>query len=245
MPPSRCRLLPYISADGPHNMGADEVLLEAAAAGIASLRFYSWSEATLSLGYFQSERLRRMDDMLARLPYVRRPTGGATLVHHHELTYALGLPAGPPWQTGEPWLRRMHGIMASALEELGVPVRMHLHTGEESFAGVLCFQHCTPGDLLIGTEKVVGSAQRRQRGALMQHGAILLARSPYTPALLGIQELCKRTLSVEDLIGAVKAALIRRTGWDLVSQDWADAERERIEQLVADRYRCDGWNRKR
>src|ERR687887_40477 len=107
-----CRLLPYAAAGGPHNMAADEMLLESAAAGVASLRFYGWCEATLSLGYFQAEKLRCADERLAQLPYVRRPTGGATLVHHHEVTYALGLPAGPPWQTGEPWLRRMHGIIA-------------------------------------------------------------------------------------------------------------------------------------
>src|SRR5205814_9219218 len=94
-----CRLLPYAVADGPHNMAADEVLLESAAAGIASLRFYGWSEATLSLGYFQPERLRHEDERLTGLPYVRRPSGGATLVHHHEVTYALALPAGPPWQS--------------------------------------------------------------------------------------------------------------------------------------------------
>src|SRR5262249_21106303 len=110
IPPCTCRLLPYALADGPHNMAAHAVLLEAAAQGVASLRFYGWSAATPSLGYFQSERLRHADPRLAELPYVRRPSGGATLVHHHEVTYALGLPAGSLWQTGESWLRRMHAI---------------------------------------------------------------------------------------------------------------------------------------
>ena len=52
-----CRLLPYTVAAGPQNMAADEALLERAAAGIASVRFYGWSEATVSLGYFQLEDL--------------------------------------------------------------------------------------------------------------------------------------------------------------------------------------------
>src|SRR5205085_9543391 len=110
------RVLPYAVADGPHNMSADEVLLASAAtAKMASLRFYGWSEPTLTLGYFQPERLRHTESGLAQLPYVRRPTGGASLVHHHEVTYALALPAGQPWQGDEPWLRRMHAIIASAL----------------------------------------------------------------------------------------------------------------------------------
>ena len=240
-----CRLLSYARADGPHNMAADQVLLEAAAAGVASLRFYGWSEATLSLGYFQSARVRQAHEELDHLPYVRRPTGGATLVHHYEVTYALSLPARAPWHTAEPWLQRMHGIIACALQELGVATRLHLPGEETSHAGVLCFRHFTPGDLLIGAAKVVGSAQRRQRGALVQHGAILLARSPYTPALPGIQELCQRTLSVDDLTAAVRGEIVRRTGWDLVGGDWSALERERIEKLVAERYTCDRWNRKR
>src|SRR5437868_10093883 len=93
-----CRLLRFARADGPHNMAADEVLLESAVAGMASLRFYGWSAPTVSLGYFQPERMRRADERLARLAYVRRPTGGGALVHHHEVTYALALPANPAWQ---------------------------------------------------------------------------------------------------------------------------------------------------
>src|SRR4051794_38575411 len=93
-----CRLLPFESADGAGNMAADEVLLQAAAAGMAGLRFYEWSKATLSLGYFQPAAERLHDVKLAKLPWVRRPTGGEALVHQHELTYALALPAGLPWQ---------------------------------------------------------------------------------------------------------------------------------------------------
>src|SRR5262245_26530345 len=101
MPLSTIRLLPYAIADGPHNMAADETLLEGAGRGVASLRFYGWSEATLSLGYFQPARRRFDAERLASLPFVRRPSGGDALVHHHELTCALALPAGRPWQAAK------------------------------------------------------------------------------------------------------------------------------------------------
>ena len=119
------RFLPFSFADGPHNMAADEVLLESAQDGIASLRFYGWSTATVSLGYFQADKLRREDGRLASLPLVRRPTGGGALVHHHEMTYALALPATSSWQGGgqSSWLCRMHGIIAEALTEGGGVVR--------------------------------------------------------------------------------------------------------------------------
>src|SRR5438105_6596684 len=138
-PLAACRLLPYAVADGPHNMAADEVLLEAALAGVAALRFYGWRTATVSLGYFQPERVRRGDDRLAGLPFVRRPSGGGTLVHHHEITYAFGLPAGPPWQTGQSWLIRMHELVAAGLARLGVAARPHVPSGDAPLHGFLCF----------------------------------------------------------------------------------------------------------
>src|SRR5215831_4960626 len=183
-----CRLLPYDLANGPANMAADEVLLASAANGQASLRFYGWSEATLSLGYFQPAARRLEDPLLASLPFVRRPTGGDALVHHHELTYCLAVPAGPRWQSGEPWLR-MHAVIAAALADFGIAARPYDSAGDTPFTGFLCFRHFTAGDLMLNGAKVVGSAQRRQRGAVMQHGGILLAASSFTPALPGIREL--------------------------------------------------------
>ena len=163
------RLLPFAEADGPHNMAADEVLLDSAVSGIASLRFYVWSRATLSLGYFQPHAVRESDPRLARLPWVRRPTGGDALVHHHELTYALALPSGPPWQVrGDLWLGRMHAVLAEALAALGAVLE---DVGPKArFGDVLCFLHHTPGDLRIGVSKVVGSAQRRRRGRCFNTG---------------------------------------------------------------------------
>src|SRR5204863_8028098 len=144
---------------------------------------------------------------LALLPYVRRPSGGGALVHHNEVTYAIALPAGAPWQTaGDPWLRRMHAIIAASLAELGVNVHLFAEKADAHGNAMLCFQQLTPGDLLVGSSKVVGSAQRRQRGALMQHGGILLAGSRYTPALPGILELTGRQLSLAEICATIGQA---------------------------------------
>src|SRR5262249_44203157 len=98
------RHLQLEGGSGAANMAADEVLLEAASRGTASLRFYTWAEATLSLGYFQPAAER-----LPGLPWVRRASGGSALVHDQELTYCLALPAGAPWQRGgESWICRFH-----------------------------------------------------------------------------------------------------------------------------------------
>lgn len=238
------RLLPYQIAEGRWQMAADELMLENAVRGQAALRFYGWSEPTISLGYFQSAAECQAYPGLADRPLVRRATGGETLVHDREVTYALALPEGPPWQRRcECWPQRMHTLIASALTTFGVD--LHL-CGQESKKGrVLCFLHQTPADLMIGRHKVTGSAQRKMRGAILQHGGILLEQSPHTPELPGIRELSGVTVTPEQLMTALRAELTRALGWQLVPQEWTDGERERIEELIASRYGSDAWTHKR
>lgn len=239
------RLLPYAVADGPHNMAADETLLHSAATGVASLRFYGWQPATLSLGYFQPEKSRQRTARLAALPWLRRPTGGETLVHDQELTYTLALPAGSPWHGSEPWLPRLHRLIAVALATFGVTAQAYPTFDAPRPDNVLCFLHHTTGDLLINSHKIVGSAQRKQRGALLQHGAILLRQSAATPELPGILELTGRTLDSAELMHVLVQTIEQDTGWSVIPAGWTSAEEREIEELVASRYTQAGWNAKR
>jgi lipoate-protein ligase A len=242
-----CRLLPYAVADGPTNMAADEALVRTAAAdGVASLRFYGWQPATLSLGYIQPAAARLSDPLLTPLPWVRRPSGGATLVHHHEVTYALALPAGAPWQTGASWMPRMHRILAQALDEVVPTGAVTPVEGTAVRHGdVLCFQQYTPGDLLSAGKKVVGSAQRKYHRSLLQHGSILLVRSEHTPALPGLKELTGAAPSVGAVCEAVARAFERDTGWRLEASDWTERERRDTAELIAEKYDSPRWNEKR
>ena len=172
-------------------------MLRTAAAGTASLRFYGWpvSEATLSLGYFQSFHDRQSEPRLQGLPWVRRPSGGGALVHHHELTYALALPGGFGTTPLRLWLPRMHRIIVAALAELGCRDIAMIEGPGICHGNVLCFQQHTPGDVVCRGQKIVGSAQRKRHHDLMQHGSILLARSEFAPQLAGLHELIGVTLA--------------------------------------------------
>jgi lipoate-protein ligase A len=240
-----CRLLPSETADGPYHMAADETLLESAMLGSASLRFYSWSQPTLSLGYFQPHTIREKNPRLAQLPFVRRPTGGDAIVHHFELTYALTLPVVADWQAGESWLSRMHRMVVAALAALGVGASLHEGSASAPPGGLLCFNEPTHGDVMLAGSKVVGSAQRRRKGALLQHGSILLGTSPFAPQLPGIRESSGHDLSAASVAQAVLAELTRQQRWTMIPGDWTDAEKHRIEELIQTRYRQDSWNRKR
>jgi len=183
--------------------------------------------------------------LLAALPWVRRPTGGATLVHDCEVTYALALPPGVPWRTDEPWMPRMHRIIAEALKSLGVPKRLSLVEKPNRPGDVLCFQQHTPGDLVCDSAKIVGSAQRKHRRALLQHGGILLAQSRYTPQLPGLRELTGATLAAADVEAAIVAAFEKATSWTLTRGTWTQEERQQIETLASEKYGTAKWNEKR
>jgi lipoate-protein ligase A len=235
------RWFPYAVAGGAHNMAADEVLLHAAARqGVASLRYYGWSSATVSLGYFQPAAVRK-EIGLAALPWVRRPSGGKLLVHHHELTYALAL---PPGFTGD-WMPRMHAqVILPALRRLDIGGQIEVTRQPRSAGAVLCFlQHAT-GDLTCAGHKIVGSAQRKYRQALLQHGAILLAQSEHTPELPGIRELTQVDCTVSALQAAVLQEFQHDTGWEACQQHWSVAEELQISEF-AQQYAGTKWNDKR
>jgi lipoate-protein ligase A len=228
------------------NMALDEALLQSALTrGDAALRFYFWSEPTLSLGYFQSHTERLADPLLKDVAYVRRPTGGAAILHHLEITYALALPAGPPWHNAENWICRMHYAIAGALRRFEVNATAVACGEEQKLGPHLCFLHQTPADLRINQHKVVGSAQRRPHGATMQHGSILLRRSPHAPSLPGICDLAGRDVNASELERGIVAELSAATQWAFEPTDWSEAERIAANELERTKYATQEWNEKR
>ncbi len=240
------RLLPFASADGATNMAADEAMLESAVGGAASLRFYAWTAPTLSLGYFQHAAERGRDANLARLAWVRRSTGGAAIVHHHELTYALALPAAKEWASAEHWICRFHHILQAVLAGRGVKSHAVVCGEERELGPLVCFLHHTPGDLLIDGSKVAGSAQRKMRGALLQHGSVLLRRSAFAPHLAGICDAPGAPqFAPEELAGALAAAFAAATGWAVAPGAWTAEEFNRTAAVRAEKYADRDWNEKK
>ncbi|MEM1061009.1 MAG: lipoate--protein ligase, partial [Planctomycetota bacterium] len=176
---------------GEENMARDEALLDAAAQGHAGCRVYRWSRPTLSLGYFQRER--PSDPALDPLPAVRRLTGGGAIVHDREWTYAVALPKSHPAAAKPVGIYDdVHAFLIEAFADVGVSLvrRSDAPLSDGATEPFLCFSRGDERDLLAGDadpprDKVVGSAQRRRRGAVLQHGSILVAASRYAPDLAG------------------------------------------------------------
>jgi lipoyl(octanoyl) transferase len=249
-----CRVLPYEAADGAQNMALDEALLDWVSGGEDSvyLRTYGWTVPTLSLGYFQSLAEARADTRWASVAMVRRPTGGGAIWHEHELTYALVVPAKHPMARCRTDLYRVvHAVFAEVLMTCGAGGHGNRLAGNTSVGiapeqtehkrPLLCFTDRNPHDIVIGGFKVLGSAQRRRVGAVLQHGSLLLDRSDFTPELRGVRNVADIPLGPREwsdqLIERIPGALGSRP----IAVPVPGAVRDRARRLEETIYRSLGW----
>jgi lipoate-protein ligase A len=213
-------------------MAVDEVLLDAAGNGISSLRFYQWSAPTVSLGHFQGLGEAAIPPRFHQLEIVRRLSGGGAILHHLELTYSCALPADHPC-TREPGsiYDHVHAAIIDVFSQRGVSAQLR---GDGAFPEkpFLCFSRGDGRDIVIGRNKIVGSAQRRRRGAVLQHGSLLLGQSPWAPEFPGIYELTGKQLPVPELSGELAAAIGRHLNWDLVPGELDVAEAEQASRCA-------------
>jgi lipoyl(octanoyl) transferase len=174
-PLDRWRLVDTAPAPGAWNMALDEALAASVRAGGAPvLRFYRWEPACLSLGRnqpadgYDPDALQR-----AGIHVVRRPTGGRAVLHDRELTYAVAVADGALGTPRDAY-RAINGALVAGLRALGADVA--LHAGGEARAPrpslEPCFAVPVADEVVAAGAKLVGSAQRRSGGVLLQHGSL-------------------------------------------------------------------------
>jgi lipoate-protein ligase A len=236
------RLLQHGAAHGAFNMGVDEALLSSATRGIASLRFYSWEGPWLSLGYSQ-----RTDPSLtarcaeAGVGIVRRITGGRAVLHGGDLTYCLAAPE----EVLPEGLRGSYRLVAASLLEglrsLGVSVAPTADHGSAAGSSSFdCFEVPAEDEICAMGRKLVGSAQRRARGGVLQHGSIRLARdSPEVMRAVGFAPGVATSLAElgirvrrDEVQEALTAAFRSVLGASLEEAALSAAERRNAERRV-------------
>jgi lipoyl(octanoyl) transferase len=267
IPVQRCRLIVDPPAPGSWNMSVDEALLEAAVAGDATLRFYQWIEPTLSLGYFQRYGDRAAHAASQACPVVRRQSGGGAILHDRELTYSLSLPPAFPLARDPGALyTTVHNAFRTLLARDFTPARAApwqleinrrsspLAPSEEPF---LCFQRRACGDLLLESPpaaatnspplayKILGSAQRRHRGAILQHGSLLIARSPRAPELPGWEDLTGGILPLGELTASLVRQLSGLLPVDSRTTELSVATFKRAREIEQVRYSSRSWTARR
>ncbi|MEX2178616.1 MAG: lipoate--protein ligase family protein [Gemmatimonadaceae bacterium] len=211
-------------AAGAANMALDEALMRRAArTGDAVFRVYSWSAPTLSLGRNQRARdcydLERAGE--AGVDFVRRPTGGRALLHHREITYSATLPAADAAAARAAY-GFINGILIAGLARLGVPARLTAEAQAIPPGLRPCFDVPAEHEIVLGERKLVGSAQWRRGGALLQHGSILVRDD---------QPLIQQLLAAPQPSGAGSAATLHQAlGRDPSVDEMADALRPALRE---------------
>lgn len=244
--------------DGPRNMARDHALALGLAPGRGVLRLYRWARPTISLGRNEpAGRFRDRAHALDHVSFVRRPTGGRAVIHDREITFAVVAPLrglGGVRQT----YRRVNEGLVNALRSLGVPAELAPEAQEAARPDSgPCFQQAAPGEVTVAGRKLVGSAQARIAGALLQHGSLLMdgrqellepvapKRGAPTSGAVSLAELLGSSPSWERLAGAIAAGLAEALGgrWEGASEPHGyDA---RLEAELSSRYRSPAWTWRR
>ncbi len=220
--------------DGLHNMAEDRRWLETAEAAEAPLvrvRLYRWEPPTASVGMNQ-DPASALDVDACRseaVPIVRRPTGGRAVFHDRtELTYSVI--CNSPSLTGAGGIletyRRIAEVLRAGLRGVGVETKLERsgpgeRAGAEATHRTPCFASASRHELLWQGRKIAGSAQRRLRRAVLQHGSIPLEIDyPRMARLLGAREPVLRNSMV-----SVSEAAGRRVGAEELAESmkWAFA----------------------
>lgn len=246
--PTAIRVLQDPPLAGPANMARDEALMIRVGEGtsVPTLRLYQWSEPTISLGYFQRhDDCAELSQPVGGLPVVRRMTGGGAILHDLELTYSIALPIDHALVAGRPerLYTLAHDALIACLGSLGVLATMCGVTDDSSptRGPFFCFQRRHRFDVLVGSDKIVGSAQRRTRLAILQHGSIILAnrydQQPTARAPVPFQQ------GIESLRSTFPKQLGELTGSEFVPGDWSAMELAAAETLTG-KYAGDEWTKR-
>ena len=181
---------------GYENMAADELLVRRE--GEAWLRVYAWSRPSVSYGYFDTARVAAGLFPGDELQYIRRWTGGGIVDHRRGVTYTLTLPArsGEPWPPSSLLYQWIHGALAEALQQSGVPCSLLAEDAPDG--GRACWASPVASDIADAQgRKLAGAGQRRYRGAVLHQGLIQECEpAPGWPELLAAA-LAERVLHVQ------------------------------------------------
>ena len=170
----RLRYLGFSSLEPALAMAIDEFLFSRAVenGGGASLRFFTFNKSCISIGRNQRTENLPAGFLSANTEIVRRPTGGGAVFHRGDLCYSIVMPESYLGKSGSllASYRMITRGLKAGFDACGIDVRYGNSTGDSRQA--LCFDQALSYELTAGGKKIVGSAQRRAKGILLQQGSI-------------------------------------------------------------------------
>lgn len=251
------RFLKHTDRPGSFHMAVDEALLDLVGRGSSppTLRAYTWLPHAVSLGRSQRRSIKLDAEKCRRagVDVVLRPSGGRAVLHSGDVTYAAVFPAKGVFDGGG--LRgtylRLASVLISAFRRLGIEADVARTRDSRGRAALPCFTTAARDEILIGGRKIVGSAQRRTRDAVLQHGAILVKRDQTGLASLvsgeqesralgeelagrtvGLEEVLGRPVTFEEVAAALEAGAEEILNVKMVDGDLTEEELLAVERIM-------------
>jgi Lipoate-protein ligase A len=236
---NRWRIIDTGPADAQANMAFDEALLRSYSTHLSlpTFRVYGWEPAALSLGYSQDAK----EALGAETPdlFVRRITGGGIIKHGNELTYSLvcakedlGIP-----ESVVSAYKAISLFLITFYKKLGLDAAFACDVaapGEKlGVPSVFCFESKEKYDIVVGGRKLGGSAQKRSRNVIFQHGSIPLG---------SLKELLGRPVNAPALSKALVEAFIATFGMTAEKGRLSAAEEALFHDLKTRKYQSREWN---
>ncbi len=193
------KIIPYETHTGKENMQIDSDLLDFAIKNELKeplFRLYGWKPACVSLGRNQKDDFLDYELLKSKnIDVVRRLTGGRALLHDNEITYSFICPESF-LQNGSHIVssyKEISQILIDKFKKLGIDLDFGaskpIKTGFD-----YCMLISTGADLCYKEKKLIGSAQCRSHGYILQHGSILY---DYDKKLL--EEIFKEKVSTDEI----------------------------------------------
>jgi len=238
------------------NMAIDEALLKSK---LPVLRFYGWKPAGLSIGYFQSIKNFNFENLKKHgIDLVRRLTGGNAVLHDKELTYSFIIDDGKMTKSIVESYKEISKGLLQGLKNLGLKAAMNKEVSKGQKSAV-CFNDPSWYEIVVNGKKVIGSAQKRVNGKLLQHGAVLIDVDIEKYCSLFnncseelIKKVGKRMTSIrnelneektyDDVKEAMKKGFEKELKAEFEESELSSEEKEMAEELERNKYSTDKWN---
>lgn len=240
------------------NMARDEYLFNLCHdRKVGFLRLYSWKTPTFSLGV--SQKILKVLNLEyienSGFYYVRRITGGKAVLHNDEITYAVISSEDIFFKEYDLYQSYMliSKILIDAFARLGLDAALSAGSPAKfSKSNNPCFSFPTLNEIEIEGKKIVGSAQKRDNTALLQHGSIpiamdceLYARGTNSRAglieksMTTLNQVCERSRS--HLTAALVESFQSFIGSKLQEFDFEKSQKREITKLE-EKYNSEDWN---
>ncbi len=249
-------------------MAADEALLRSVIKGNSppTIRFYRWQPPTVTLGYFQDMEKEIETEMCQKkgIQVVRRLTGGRAILHDDELTYSIAANEKEKQVSGsiiESYLKISQALV-NGLNIYGVQVEMMARPSKEK-GSAACFDAPSWHEIVWRGRKLVGSAQTRKQGSLLQHGSLPISldvellfelltipnhqvkerlKKNFQQKAVSLEEITKREVDYKKLTEALVEGFSQTFNIKIEWDDLTEEEKAYAEDLKATKYSQNAWN---